>query len=405
MHTLRPYDEAIQLVLEQVSRLNDQETDLVDSLGRILAEEIFADCDLPPFDRAMMDGIALRASDTGNPPAELKIIGVANAGEPFEGRVESGQAIRIMTGAPVPPGADSVEMVEKVELTDRNTVVLNHAVTPGRHIAGKATYSKKGQCIFQPGTRIAPAHIGVLAGFGYTRVKIIRPPAVGIFSTGDELIDIDRIPVFGQVRDSNSYLLEALCRRLGLETERLGCLPDDLQETIKRDASSTFDMLILSGGVSMGERDFVHRAIRESGYAVAFHKAAVKPGKPVLFGKKHSRMVFGLPGNPVSSLVTFVLFVQPVVRKVMGYSQVLPVKQKARLLQPVQNRSNRRYYAPGQAVSAEIGLEVKPVKTEGSADLTSFSSANVLIVVPADVDEIVSGRLVEIILIDEIDME
>jgi molybdopterin molybdotransferase len=401
MHKLITYNEALDRILNQFSSIRPKKVDLLGSLNHVLAEDIFADMDLPPFDRAVMDGFAVRFEETGFRQSDFRIIGESAAGKPYRGKIKNGECIRIMTGALVPENATSVVMEEKTEFINPETVRVSERIIPGQYIAKKGSECSKGQLVLNRGTEVSPRHIGVLAGFGKKEVRIFEPPKVGIFSTGDELVELDAYPGEGQIRDSNSYMLLAQCRNIGVTAERLGSLADNPEDTAEKiNSAKDFNILLLTGGVSMGERDYVPGAIREAGFQVVFHKASVKPGKPILFGTNRDRLIFGLPGNPVSSFVTFHLFVKPAIRKMKGHQTTRPEFIQARLKSPATNRSKRQFFAPGTADWAWGCLQVNPVTTAGSADITAFSKANALIVIPAEVDEIPAGETAEVILLD-----
>lgn len=401
MHNLITYNEALDRILNQIPSPQKKKVDLSDSLNQVLAEDVFADIDLPPFDRAVMDGFAVRYPETDLTLTEFRVVGESAAGRPFGGTIRNGECVRIMTGALVPEKANSVVMIEKTEGKNTETVRILDQLIPGQFIARKGSEVSKGQQVLARGTIINPSHIAVLAGFGKKEVEIFQPPSVGIFSTGDELIEIGALPLEGQIRDSNSYMLLAQCRNIGVPAKRLGSIEDDPEDTIEkiREAAS-FKIILITGGVSMGERDYVPMAIREAGFHVVFHKASVKPGKPILFGTNRDHLIFGLPGNPVSSFVTFHIFVKPVIRKMKGHQTTRPEFIQAHLLSPATNRSKRQFFAPGKADWALGCLQVNPVTTAGSADITAFSKANALIVIPAEVDEIPAGETVEVILLD-----
>ena len=286
------YQEAVQRLLEKVPAPRVVRLPLEMCRGRVLASEVCADLDLPPFDRSFMDGYALRSEDLSTLPARLQIVGTVAAGSADQPRIGPGQAVRIMTGAVVPPGADAVQMVEKTRQMDFSLVEILEPVGSGQNIAPQGDEVVAGSAVLGAGRVVGAAEIGVAATFGKKDLQVYAAPAVAVISTGDELVDIDQTPGFGQIRNSNAYLLRAQCAGLGLEAEILPVVPDDPERT--REAVSAGlerDLVLFSGGVSMGEYDYVHKVLANEGLELFFHKVALKPGKPVLVGKKR-----GTPG-------------------------------------------------------------------------------------------------------------
>ena len=397
---MHSYQEALSAILQEIPSPETVRVGLQASLDRILAEEIRADLDLPPFDKSCMDGYALRSGDTSTVPVSLKVVGVVGAGESRMPHLGPGQAAQIMTGAVVPSGADAVQMVEKT-LRDGDVVEILESVRPGENVALRGSEVKKGDVALTPGRRIGPSEIAVLATFGCGHLDVFKSPTVSIFSTGDELVDVDQKPDFGQIRNSNALMLWAQCRRLSLDARILPCVPDQperIRESIRDGLAS--DLLILSGGVSMGEYDYVHKVLRDFGVEIFFHKAAVKPGKPLIVGKYGNRLIFGLPGNPVSSMVTFEVFAKPAIRKWMGIEEPSPFLVKAELQQDVQQIPGRLFFKPARTISTEAGLQVEVIETRGSSDIVGFAESDSLLLFPADQSFLSAGSTVDVILLE-----
>ncbi|HYP53958.1 MAG TPA: gephyrin-like molybdotransferase Glp, partial [Pyrinomonadaceae bacterium] len=281
-----PVSEAVRVVLERTEVLEVERVALADAAGRVLAEDITADTDLPPFDRAQMDGYAVRSEDLREVPARLRVVGEAAAGSGWRGTLRAGEAVRIMTGAPLPDGADSVQQVEVTSEEDGGRVVIvGRATGPGQFFVPRASEIREGARVLEAGTQINAAMTAALASFGYARVAVRRRPRVAILATGSELVRVDETPGRDQIRDSNSYSLAAYAALAGAEVERLPFAGDDpelLRRTID-EAARDANMLVLSGGVSMGVYDFTKAALHALGAEVFFERVALRPGKPTVF--------------------------------------------------------------------------------------------------------------------------
>jgi molybdopterin molybdotransferase len=382
-------DEALQLICNRARRKASRAIPLREALGRVLAEDVVCDRDSPPWDKAMVDGYAVRSDDLASGTARLSIAEEVMAGAVPVHALHRGQATRVMTGAPIPQGCDAVVMVEKttaipspaglghVEIVDR--------VSPGQNILRQASAMRCGDTIFKDGITIRPVEIGVLAEVGRSWIKVTLPPRMAVLSTGNELVPCDQLPGPGQIRNSNGPMLLAAGKELGVETVDLGIArdePDMLRDSIARGLEC--DILVLSGGVSAGVLDLVPQILRELGVQEVFHKVRLKPGKPLWFGTRQHRdatcLVFGLPGNPVSSHVCFHLFVRPAIAAVGGHPDVLPLTIM-RLASEFAHRGDRPTYHPGR-ITDHLGQLVAAVRWQGSADLYGLSQANALIRFP-----------------------
>ena len=274
-----PYEDALERILSQCPSPATVALPLERCLDRVLAAPVHADADVPPFNKSFMDGFAVRSADVGTVPARLAVVGEVAAGADSLPSVAPGEAVRIMTGAPVPPDTDAVQMVEESRIVDESTVEILKSVAPGANVSRQGREVAKGNVVLEAGRLIGPAEIGVLASFGQARPEVYRPLSAAVVSTGDELVPVEDRPRFGQIRNSNGPMISALCRRLGMKVASevsVGDDPERIAEVIR--SGLKFDLLLLSGGVSMGEYDFVHRVLEREGARLIFHKAAVKPG-------------------------------------------------------------------------------------------------------------------------------
>jgi molybdopterin molybdotransferase len=394
-----PVREAISIVLGQTSRLAVESVALGDSLNRVLAEDIIADCDLPPFDRAQMDGYAVRAEDVSKTPARLGIAGESAAGSGWHHEMKAGEAVRIMTGAPVPLGADAVQQVELTRESNGHVEILE-SVDAGRSIVKRASEIRTGETVLRAGEDINAAMIATLASFGYAQVKVGRRPRVAIMATGSELVDIDQKPGKDQIRDSNNYTLAAYAKLAGATVDRLPLAGDDTEELKKQMAAAAerSDVLITSGGVSMGVYDFTKAALKELGAEIFFERVSLRPGKPTVFGRLGHTLLFGLPGNPVSVAVTFNLFARAALRAMQGAKEPALREEMAALARDLKGSIDRESYLPAVLRTDEKGtLLAEPLKWGGSSDFVAFARATALIDVPAGVKIVDAGTPVKIV--------
>jgi molybdopterin molybdotransferase len=396
-------DEALDIVLNHVDLLCLETTPLEQAHNRILAEDIRADMDLPPFDRARMDGYAVRSSDVTTAPASLKLIGEVAAGAEFHGKLNPGEAIKIFTGAPIPEGADAVQKVE-VTHSDGLRVEICEPVKPGQFITSHASEVAAGDLVAERGREIGPAVMAVLASFGYAEVKVGRRPRIAVISTGSELVEVAVKPSGAQIRNSNSYTLASYASRAGAIVDLLGTVEDTPEATARalEDAAAGRDMVITSGGVSMGDYDLVKGALKEMGAEVYFEKVMIRPGKPTVFARRDQTYFFGLPGNPVSTSVTFNVFVRPAIRKMQGEGKPLLPTVRAALARPVKDASSRRSFLPARLTIADGRALAEPLKWGGSSDLVAFMQSDALIVVREDAHDIAEGEMVDVLLLNTI---
>lgn len=394
-------EQALEIIRSHIECLPAESVPLASATGRILAEDCIADHDLPPFRRATMDGYAVRSADLNKTPARLEVVGEVAAGAVYRDEVAAGKAVRIMTGAPVPEGADSVQRVESTEL-DGQMVTILEPTTPGQFVTPRGAEARRGNVIIEKGRRLFAPEMGALAAFGYARARVARAPRVAVISTGSELVTVEEQPGPGQIRNSNAFSLASAAERVGCMAHNLGTVSDK-KALLTRELARAFeshDVVITSGGVSMGLYDLVKVALNNLGVEVLIEKVALKPGKPIVFGKRGSKLFFGLPGNPVSALVTFNLFVRPALLGMMGSMQPSLTVARAALTARAKPALERTSYLPGRLRYAGSHLQVETLKWVGSSDLVGFVNANCLIILPTGKQPIEAGEEVRVLLLE-----
>jgi molybdopterin molybdotransferase len=382
--TLLHPDQAIEQLLAQVEATQDTElVTLTQAIDRVLAEDLASSIDLPPFDNSAMDGYAFRFTDlaASQDKTTLTLVGSSFAGHPFDGQVSPNSCIRIMTGAPVPVGFDTVQMQEKVQADD-NQITIEHPHRLGANVRRRGEELLAGTKVLHKGITIRAAEMGVLATIGISQVRVTRKLKVAFFSTGDELRPVGSELAPGQIYDSNRYSIQGLLSKSHVEWIDLGVIADN-KEAIRgafKEAASKADMVLTSGGVSVGEADFTKQILSEEGQ-ITFWKLAIKPGKPFAFGKIDDAIFCGLPGNPVSSMVTFYKLVLPILHKMQGLKPVKPLFCQAKLLTDIRKYPGRVEYQRGILSRNELGeLEVAITGGQGSGMLTSMSLANCFVI-------------------------
>jgi molybdopterin molybdotransferase len=398
-------EEALERILAEIAPLNDTQVPLPESLGLILAEDAIAQEDIPPFANSAMDGFALLSQDSqprnGQPP-RLLITGEVAAGYVADHAVEPGSTMRIMTGAPVPTGADAVIQVEltRSEGPESPWIEILQAVAPGNNIRPAGEDMRRGQKILSRGTELGPWEIGVLATLGRANVPVIRRPRVAILGTGDEVIDIDEPLRPGKIRNSNSYLLEAAVRRAGGESKRLGVARDTVESLREKFTEAVrSDLIITSGGVSVGDFDLVKNIMTEQG-EIHFWRINMRPGKPVAFGHIGSVPLLGLPGNPVSAAVTFELFGRPVIRKMSGQTRLVRPQVDVLVEDGVSDRAMRRHYVRAHVEWRDGRYVARTTGNQGSHIMTSLLNANALVIVAEGGVEVHPGDTAKAIMLD-----
>lgn len=395
-----PPEQALERILTEVRAIDGSEQlALRSALGRILAKDIQAPMNVPNHTNAAMDGYAIRGADLPlKGTRALKVLGTAWAGRPFQGEVKPEGCVRIMTGAVMPQGTDTVLMQEHVERLDEHLIRVGPAHKSGQNVRPASEDIALGETVLRAGRRITPADLGLLASLGIGEVSVRRRLRVAFFSTGDELVSIGELLSVGAIYDSNRYTLYGMLNRLGADMLDLGVVRDiaeDLQVAF-REATACADVLITSGGASVGEADLVMDTLNRVGQ-VKFWKVAMKPGRPLAFGRIGDAFYFGLPGNPVSVMATFYQFVQPALKQMMGETAIGPLTVKARCLTHLKKKPGRVEYQRGILEHANTGeLVVRGTGPQGSAILSSMSQANCFIVLALETAQVAPGTMVDV---------
>ncbi len=398
---LLPFDEAQEKIFQQITPTDAVETVTVkEALGRTLGEEIISPINVPAYDNSAMDGYAIQGSDLPESgTVTLEVVGSSFAGTPFEGTMGSGQAIRIMTGAKIPAGADTVIMQEKATREEEQVSFSsedNHREGENVRMAGEDM--QEGEAVLQPGKALGAAELGMIASLGYGEIQVKRRIKVAFFSTGDELCSAGEALGDGQIYDSNRYTVFSMLSNLGVELIDLGIIRDkrELIEQAFKDAAAQADVVITSGGVSVGEADFVKETLDKLG-EVNFWRIAMKPGKPLAFGRIDDAWFFGLPGNPVSAMVTFLQFVRPAINHLAGKDRVTPFRIPLRCTNKLKKRPGRLEFQRGILTQDEKGeTVVQGAGHQGSHILRSMSIADCFIVLPAENGGVDPGEWVEV---------
>lgn len=395
-----PVSKAFKIIDRHKIPLKKEKIALNDAVGRCIAEDIVADSDLPPFDRSQMDGYAVIAADTDITPVKLKIVGESAAGRGWRGTLKRGEAVRIMTGARLPVGADAVQKLEVAKEKD-GYVILSEPTKTGRYIVAKGSEVKKSEVVLRAGTVLSPQNISVPAAFGYARIKVAKSPRVSILSTGSEIVEIGKKPKQDQIRNSNSLMLKTLVESLGCRATIIPSIGDDLKaiKSAIRTAAAKSDLVITTGGVSVGKYDLTKVALTELGADIFFDRVALKPGKPTVFAKLRSSFVFGLPGNPVSAAVTFHLFAQRLLGTMLGLSEPCMKDGFAVAGSAAKGTKERDTYLPAKLSTDDHGrLIASPVEWHGSSDLVGFAQADTLINIPKGTS-VAEGSLVRVLFL------
>jgi molybdopterin molybdotransferase len=395
------YQEARQKVIEQITAKKGpramEQVRVGDALGYVLAQEVKTDREYPPFNRATRDGYAVFAADA-KAGATLKCTGEIKAGDRVTKELWAETCVQIMTGAAVPSGADAVVMIEHTK-RDGDEVRFERAAVTGQNFVPRGSEARAGQTLLTPGMKLGYAELALAAQVGAAELKCAQKPRVAILSTGDEIVPVDSIPGRFQIRNSNSVSLAAQVRLAGGKPVLLGNAmdrEDDLASKIRRGLQE--DLLVLSGGVSMGKYDLVEKVLRELETEFYFDEVAIRPGRPAVFGKCGEKFVFGLPGNPVSTMVTFELFVVPAVDLLSGAeARGLPMVE-ARLGEAMNEKPGLTHFLPARMEGQGAEREVKTLKWQGSGDVPALGRANCFVVVPAEKEKLDVGERVEVIV-------
>ncbi|MBV8694297.1 MAG: molybdopterin molybdotransferase MoeA [Ktedonobacteraceae bacterium] len=396
-------EEALALVLAEIKVLPVVQVPLSESFGLVLAQDVVAQENIPPFANSAMDGFALLSKDSrlhAGQPARLRVIGEVAAGYVADRAVETGTAMRIMTGAPVPLGADTVIQIELTRSTEPDWVEILQESVVGNNIRPAGDDIRQGQIVLQRGSEIGVWEISILATLGWATVPVVRRPRVAILATGDEVLDVDEPLRPGTIRNSNSYLLEAAVRRAGAEPHRLG-VARDTSESLREKFSEalTYDLILTSGGVSVGEFDLVKNILAEQG-EMSFWRINMRPGKPLAFGHIGNIPLLGLPGNPVSSAVTFELFGRPLLRKMLGHTRLQRQQVDVVVVDGISECVMRRHYVRAHVEWHDGHFVAHTTGNQGSHMLTSLLNANALIIVPEGGVKIEAGDTAKAMMLD-----
>jgi molybdopterin molybdotransferase len=402
-------EEALARILATVHVLEPERADLLEAAGRVLAETVAADRDIPPLTNAAMDGYAVRGADLVEVPARLRVVGEVAAGYVPELAVQTGQAVRIMTGAPLPAGADTVVRFEDTcpstgpgRSRDDEWVEVLEAIPTGKNVRQAGEDVRADQVVLQPGQVLRPQEIGMLAALGRVEVVVVRRPRVAILATGDEVVPPDQAPGPGQIRDANSYTVAAQVQAYGGVPLLLGVARDQ-EERVRRGMREALakqaDFIITSGGVSVGDFDLVKQVLAAEG-EMHFWSLNMKPGRPLAFGVIGGVPLLGLPGNPVAAMISTELFGRPALLKMQGFTDWSRPTVRARLTHPIARKDGRRHYLRVRLQETEAGYEAALTGDQGSGILNSLVQADGLAVIPEDRDHLPAGAEVEVVLLD-----
>ncbi len=394
------FSQALNTVKDKLAAANlkpgTEVVPLPEARGRVLAEEVAADRDYPPFNRSIRDGFAVRSADVAAPLAELQLRGEVRAGGHFDGVIGAGECVSIMTGAPLPAGADAVVMVEFTE-TRGDKVQIQRAIEAGENVVQQGSEAASGICILPRGRRLGAGELGLLATVGKAQVTVYRRPTVAIIPTGDEVVPVEQAPEWFQIRNSNATSLAAQVAAAGGVPRCLNIAPDrpEALRTLIQDGWES-DLLLMTGGVSVGKYDFVEQVLADFGAEFYFESVALRPGKPLVFGRAAGKFFFGLPGNPISTFVTFSLFARPAIAALGGGEFEPPLFLKARLGRPLRQRTGLTAFLPARVESSSGEPVVSTVAWQGSGDLVGVAAANCFVVLHPEQTSLAAGDLVDV---------
>lgn len=369
------FERALKEILHNTDARPAEKTLIENSLGRILKEDIYSEIQMPPFDKAAMDGYALHAQDTRGATVRLKCIGLIQAGESFKKEIRRGECVKIMTGAPLPQNTDAVIMVENTRVSAQNVEILS-SVEKGENVCFQGEDIKPGQRVIEKGREISPSDVAIFATVGKKFVKVTGKPRVAILNTGGEIVPVGAKLGKNKIYNSNGPLLTALLKSDGIEPHLSGTVRDnfkELKEAVKKVLN--MDMLLVSGGVSMGDYDLVPEVLISLGVKRIFHKVNIKPGKPLFFGIKENTVVFGIPGNPVSNFLTYLVFIRPALYRMAGYKYCGPVFKEGIVEKEFYSKSGRKHFVLAKITKKDNCYYLEPVASHGSADTLALAKA------------------------------
>ncbi len=405
LYPMLSVEEALERILSYFHPLEPEKVPILESLGRVLAEDVHADMDIPPLANSAMDGYAVLAADTAgaspHSPRRLRIVHNLAAGYTTNVEVRPGTAIRIMTGAPIPPGADAVVRFEDTE-REGDWVNILKEVPVGKNVRPAGEDVRKGELVLARGTVVRPQEVGMLAALGRREVSVIRRPRVAILATGDELVEIDQVPPPGKIRNANSYSNAAQVLKYGGVPVLLGIARDDigeLSEKIREGLERGVDLFLTSGGVSVGDFDVVKKVLATEG-EISFWRVRMKPGKPLAFGRIGGVPLLGLPGNPVSAMVSFELFARPAILKMLGKTELDKPTVEAILEDGIERKDNRRHFLRVSVERREGRYYARLTGEQGSGILSSMVKAQGLAIIPEDWECVEPGQRVRVMMLD-----
>lgn len=399
------FEEALDIILRNTPVLPTEKVPIEESVGRILKEDVYSDIEMPPFDKSAVDGYAVNTLDLKEVPVRLRCLGLIQAGESFGRKLARGECVKIMTGAPMPQGADSVVMVEDSRQED-DRVELFRGVEKGENVCFKGEDIKKRQKVLNKGIKISPSHIAILATLGIPSVKTVGMPEVSILNTGGEIVPLGKKLDRNKIYNSNGPMLSALLRADGIEPLFLGIAKDEVENLEKKIREGlNADLLLISGGVSMGDYDFIPRVLEGMGIKKIFHKVNIKPGKPLFFGrhtvsKKKRRgktLVFGIPGNPISNFLAYLIFVRPALKKMMGCPSPKPEFKEGILETKFHSKAGRKHFVLVKISKRKSCYYLTPLVSHGSADVLALSKTDGFMVVGPYTSDIKKGSNIEFI--------
>ncbi len=391
------FEQALDGIIKHTIVLGVKEVPIEESIGMVLAEDIYSKVEMPPFNKSAVDGYALRAANIKTIPAKLKNLGNIKAGEGFNKKINSGECVKIMTGAPLPEGSDSVVMVEFTQFNGQEVTVLQ-AVEKGANVCFKAEDLKCGQKVTAKGIKIDVSHVPVLAAVGRKFVKAVARPKVAILNTGGEIVPVGRKLPKNSIYNTNGPMLEALFGSDGIRARALGIAPDDkrdLEKMLKKGLDA--DILLISGGVSVGDYDFVPEVLRRLGVKQVFHKVKIKPGKPLFFGIKNKTIIFGVPGNPLAGFLAYLIFVRPALLKMCGGKNYYPIFQEGILKSSFLRQASRKHFVLIKITEKQNQYYLSPIPGHGSADIISLSQADGFMVIGQDIPTLKKNAKVKFI--------
>ncbi|MCK5581412.1 MAG: molybdopterin molybdotransferase MoeA [Candidatus Omnitrophica bacterium] len=394
------FDKSLQFVSKNTARLSSVNIEVIESVDRVLAQDVFSPVDLPPFNKSAVDGYGVKVKDTAHVPVQLKRVGFIEAGQHYRRTIKQGECVKIMTGAPVPKGVEAIVMIEDTSVDNRSWVTVKKHVSKGKNICRCGEDVQKGQTVLRKGSIIRGPEILLLSGLGKKTVRVYRKPKIAILNTGGEVVEPGKKVGKNKIYNSNGPLLVSLCKRKGLTANYLGIVEDreeKLSESIREGLRD--DVLIITGGVSMGDYDLVPHILRKSGVKIVFHKVRMKPGQPFLFGISKNGIVFGLPGNPVATFLTFNLFIKPAIDKMKGMTWYKPKFLKGILGRNFCHNPGRKHFVKAVIKPSKEGLaKIYPVKGHGSGDVVSLTKVNGFMAIDENVSKLEKGMKADYIL-------